>query len=218
MLPTADLLFPMKSPLALGATAFLRLLPLAALTLAAPAIRATSVVPPTFPNLVNQSDYIVRGVVKSVSSELIEDAQGRRIMTHVEIEVRQVIAGTPPQPLVLDMLGGTVGKQTMTVHGAPKFVVGDEDILFIQGNGKNFSPLVAMMHGRYPILADQAGRPFVARSNGAPLYSENDVSQPLESASTAQAEHASASPLTPDAFVAKIRAAHNPSNRSTLEN
>ncbi|HEY4301522.1 MAG TPA: hypothetical protein VGM73_11650 [Candidatus Didemnitutus sp.] len=208
----------MKFLPALIARIFLRILPITALAMAAPLTRATSVVPPSFSDLVNKSDYIVRGVVKSVSSELIEDAQGRRIVTHVEIDVRQVIAGTPPAHLVLDMLGGTVGRETLTVHGAPKFAVGDEDILFIQGNGTNFNPLVAMMHGRYPILADSTGRTFVARNNGRPLYSEDDVSLPMESTSAVNAAHASAAPLTPDAFVAKIQAAHNPSSRSTLEN
>src|ERR1019366_6473746 len=97
----------------------------------------TSVVPPDFSQLVNESDYIVRAVVKSVTSEWRENQGGRHIFTFVELDVREVIAGTPPQPLILEMLGGKVGNEELAVAGAPKFKVGDEDILFIQGNGQN---------------------------------------------------------------------------------
>src|SRR5512141_506778 len=62
--------------------------------------RATSVNAPEFTDLVNQSDFIVRAVVKSVTSEFAKPGS-RKIITKVELEVREVIAGKPPQPLVL---------------------------------------------------------------------------------------------------------------------
>jgi hypothetical protein len=94
-------------------------------------VSATSVVPPQFDELVNESDYIVRAVVKSVTSGWQEKQGRRRIYTFVELEVREVIAGTPPQPLVLRMLGGRIGGEEMVIEGAPKFEVGQEDILLV---------------------------------------------------------------------------------------
>src|SRR5690349_11410776 len=91
--------------------------------------RATTVVPPDFTELVNESEYIVRAVVKSVKSEWREKDGHRHIFTKVEVEVLEVINGTPPQPLVLDMLGGRVGEDEMVIEGMPKFAVGQEDIL-----------------------------------------------------------------------------------------
>jgi hypothetical protein len=182
--------------------------------------KATTVFPPTFASLVNQADYIVRAVVKSVTSEMQTDGSGRHIITKVELDVRQTIAGKPPQPLVLEMLGGTVGKETMAVEGAPKFQVGDEDILFVRGNGVQFTPLVGMMHGRYPILRDQtSGREYVARSNGIPLFNEQDVSQPMTgSASQRTAATTGAQPLSPADFVGRIQSAITSNSRAKLEN
>ena len=55
-------------------------------------VSATSVVPPQFDELVNESDCIVRAVVKSVTSERREKDGKSRIYTFVELEVREVIA------------------------------------------------------------------------------------------------------------------------------
>ena len=181
--------------------------------------QGTSVVPPDFQKLVDDSDYIVRAVVKSVTSEWRVNEGHRGIFTLVELDVKEVIRGTPPQPLVLVMLGGTVGDQTLTVAGAPQFKVGDEDILFIHGNGYYFSPLVAVMHGRYPVRRNpDNGREFIARSNGRPLYHENDVAQPMAEGATAQpALRASRLPLTPAEFVTRIKAAAVNSSRAKAQ-
>jgi hypothetical protein len=174
---------------------------------------ATSVVPPEFDALVGQADYIVRAVVKSVSAEWrVTDSQ-RSIITKVELEVREVIAGTPPQPLILELLGGKIGEEELVVHGVPRFSVGQEDILFIRGNGVQFCPVVALMHGRYPLRRDQTtGREFVARSNGEPLYSEQDVARPLRER-PARAQPLSAQALSAADFTVKIRASYQNTHR-----
>jgi hypothetical protein len=78
---------------------WLRFLPGAlALFLALTSGQATTVRPPTFAELVNESDYIVRAKVKSVTSEWREKQGLRHIFTFVELEVLEVIDGTPPQP------------------------------------------------------------------------------------------------------------------------
>lgn len=166
--------------------------------------RATTVIPPKFEELVAKSDFVVRAVVTDVSAEMKGQGAGRAIVTKITIQVRQVISGSAPATVVLEQLGGQIGAERMVVDGTPNFQVGDEDILFVHGNGKNFSPLVALMHGRYPILKDGTGREYVARANGAPLYSEQEVSQPFAAARTgALAEHAPA--LSPEEFVSRIQ-------------
>ena len=142
-------------------------------------VQATTVVPPNFDELVNESDYIVRAVVKSVTSEWREKQGHRHIFTFVELEVLEVIHGTPPQPLVLEMLGGEVGGEAMVVQGMPKFEVGQEDILFVRGNGRQFYPLTAAMHGRYPVVRDKGGHAHVTRSNHAALHATAEVAQSM---------------------------------------
>ena len=170
--------------------------------------RATSVEPPDFNTLVNSADYVVRGVVKAVNSEWREKNGHNYIATKVEVEVREVIRGTPPARVVLDMVGGRVGEDELVVEGAPKFQVGDEDILFVHGNGQMLSPLVALMHGRYPIFRDaKTGQEYALRSNGMPLYSEQDVSLPMTQLSAVKRANPAAKPMAASAFIQKIRAA-----------
>ena len=184
------------------------------LALAAPAGRATTVEPPEFSQLVNGSDCIVRAVVKNVTSVKKARARGVKIFTEVELEVVEVIAGQPPAKLTLEMLGGRVGQEELTVEGAPQFHVGDEDILFVSGNGRNLSPLYAMMHGRYPILKDAAtGRAYVARANRAPLHSTAEVSRPMAEGAAPGVQRgqlAVSGALTPEEFIRQIRANANP--------
>jgi hypothetical protein len=178
--------------------------------LAANPARATTVIAPDFNSLVSGADYVVRAAVKSVTSEYRTTPQGRAIFTKVELQVLETITGTPPQPLVLQLLGGTADGVTMRVEGVPQFRVGDEDILFVQNNGTQFYPLVGIMNGKFPVKYDAVtGTAYVARSNGVPLYDEKDVKQEMGSASAAQAQHPAQQPLSPEAFATKIREAHN---------
>ncbi len=180
--------------------------------------RATTVIAPDFDSLVKQSDYIVRGVVTSVTSEWRENNGQRFISSRVTIDVKETIAGTPPQPLILQMVGGKVGKDTLTIEGAPRFVEGEEHILFVKGNGQTFYPLVAIMHGQYPIKKDEKnGAAYVARSNGKPLRNEAEVAQPLvtEFGPLAAAANSPSAPpaLSPEDFSRRIRASREKSTK-----
>lgn len=181
--------------------------------------RATSVRAPEFSALVNDSDYIVRAKVQSVRSEFIGPG-GRKIVTWVELEVREIIAGVPPSPLVLRILGGKVGDREMILEGAPRFEVGEESILFVQGNGRQIYPLVAMMHGIYPIKREESGREFVTRGNRVPLQSTAEVAIPMVEGNSAQLQLRLKHPaqaLTPVQFAREIRAAVKSDNTRLRE-
>lgn len=168
--------------------------------------RATSVVPPSFEELVNQSDYVVHAVVKSVTAELRTAPSGNQVIhSRVELEVKEIVAGQPPATVVLDVLGGRLGDRELSIEGAPKFTAGEEAVFFVQGNGTQIYPLTRMMHGVYPVLKDAANRAYIARSNGAPLHDVSEVSQPAEGSVHATSVDAG-SALTPADFIQKIRA------------
>lgn len=177
---------------------------------AASRLAATTVIPPEFPELVNGSDYVVRAKVKAITAETrVKDGQ-ELIYTKVELEVLEVIAGRPPQPLVLTMLGGQVGDRKLTVQGAPAFYVGAEDVLFIKGNGRAFSPLYALMHGQYPVMADEkrAGRRYMNRSNLVPLLSTGEVATPMAQGELAERLRRLRDPgqaLTPEQFIQAVK-------------
>jgi hypothetical protein len=179
---------------------------------------ATTVEPPAFPELVGQSDYVVRGTVAAISSEWRE-YQGRKyIASQVEIQVSEVVKGAPPARVVLQLVGGRIGEDELRIEGAPKFQIGEEDIFFVKANGSAIFPLFGIMHGLYPILHDfKTGQDFVLRSNGMPLYSEQDVSLPMSRLSDAKVNNPATSPLTADAFIRLIRRSPVRPTPSTVE-
>jgi len=167
---------------------------------------ATTVVAPDFADLVSQADYVVRANVKSVTAEWRENQGRKYIASQVALEITEIIRGIPPQPLVLELVGGRVGKEELVIEGAPQFLAGDDVILFVQGNGRQIYPLVAIMHGLYPVVKDEKSQQeYVLRSNGRPLYHEQDVSLPIGAQSAAKTANPAALPMTAAAFIQKIR-------------
>lgn len=171
--------------------------------------RATTVNAPDFENLVAQTDYVVRVEVTAITSAWRENPKvpGQLyIGSRVELRVLEVITGNPLQPLVLEVMGGQVGREVMTVEGAPNFRVGEESILFVHGNGRMIVPLTAMMHGYYPVRRDsRTGEDRVLRSNGKFLYSEHDVVLPLGATSGVVLRNPRARPLSAAEFSTRIR-------------
>jgi hypothetical protein len=145
------------------------LLLLAGLTLAARTAPATTVIPPTFDELVTQAEVIFQGSVTDVRSQWVGEGGQRHIISDVTFTVEDTVKGAPGQTYTLRMLGGTVDGETMGVSDAPKFKVGDKDILFVENNGKQFVPLVGIMHGRFRVQRDQSGQEVVANNEGEPV-------------------------------------------------
>jgi hypothetical protein len=168
---------------------------------------ATTVEAPDVGTLLSQSDYVVRAVVKSATPEWREHAGRRYIGTRVELEIKEVIKGTPPSPLVINLIGGRIGPDELIVEGMPGFRAGDDRVLFVHGEQRQMFPLVALMHGVYPIIHDaQSGQDYVLRSNGHPLYRAEDVSLPMDRHSQARPLPPGARPLTVAAFINQLRA------------
>jgi len=177
---------------------------------------ATTVVAPSFPELVAEARTIVRARVTAVAPFWAETPAGRVIKTRVTFAVEQHLKGLAAPVLTLDFLGGELDGQGMRVAGMPQFSVGATDILFVGPDGARFCPLIAVMHGRYRVLTDAATRrAYVARNDGTPLLSEHDVQLP-QTASPVEARLKPASAaLTPAAFEQRIvaelsRRAHLP--------
>lgn len=177
-----------------------------------PMARATTVVPPSFAELVSAADAIYRGEVKAVESRRVAAADGTGLIkTFVTFAVERTLKGPAQNEVVLEFLGGTVGDESLTVSGMPKFKAGDREFVFLQKNGVQFCPLVAMMHGRYRVMRDaSAGRDYVARDNRAPLTDVTEIQLPMNAlpatVQAATAGDARARAFTPAAFESQITA------------
>jgi hypothetical protein len=155
-------------------------------------LRATTVIPPTFDELVSRADVIFQGSVTDVRSQWIGEGAQRHIVTYVSFKVDEAIKGTPGSSYTMRMLGGTVDGQTMEVTDSPKFKLGDRDILFVEHNGEQFIPLVGIMHGRFRIERDpQDGHEIVATNSGERLA---DVTRLGKEEHVAASEKAAISP------------------------
>jgi len=152
------------------------------LGLVAASARATSVVPPTFAELVAEADAIYRGRVTQLQVRRVElpNGNGSVIKTFVSFAIERVLKGAAATEVVLEFLGGTIGDERLEVSGMPRFAAGEREIVFVQKNGVQFCPLVAMRHGRYRVARDPAsGREHVVRDNGLPLTTTAEVELPL---------------------------------------
>lgn len=143
--------------------------------------RATSVVPPSFPELVQESDGVYRGRVTDIQARRATSPDGTAIIkTFVTLAVERTLKGAARADITLEFLGGTIGEESLVVAGMPRFNLGAAEYVFVQGNGVQFCPLVAMGHGRYRLMRDTAAnREYVARDNGAPLTDLAQVEVPL---------------------------------------
>jgi len=137
--------------------------------LAVASVRATTVVPPTFDQLVSDAEFIFEGTVTDSRSQWTGEGAERHIVTHVTFKIEDAVKGAPGTNYTIRILGGTVAGETMEVSDTPRFKVGDRDILFVEHNGTQFVPLVGIMHGRFRVQTDANGRDVVAKDNGALL-------------------------------------------------
>lgn len=148
-------------------------------------LRALTVVPPSFEDLVARAEVVVRTEV--LGSRCVEKGEGpsRRIVTLVHLRVERVLVGKAPAELEIELLGGTVGEESLEVAGMTQFTKGDRDILFIAHNGRSFCPLVGVNHGRFLLVSGDAGAPeWVARSDASPLHSVAEIRSALGSPSS----------------------------------
>ena len=164
---------------------------------------ATTVIPPSFDELVSRAEVIFQGTVTDVRSQWVGEGGQRHINSYVTFKVEDAIKGKPGAQITLQMLGGTVGSETMEVTDAPKFKVGDRDILFVENNGTQFVPLVGIMHGRFRVKKDEAGRDAAFTNEGSPL---SDVTQLGKNEVAASAGHAMSAQTLKQAIHAKALA------------
>ncbi len=157
-------------------------------SLALSVARATTVIPPTFDELVTKAEMIFEGTVTGSRSEWTGEGSNRHIVTYISFKIEDAIKGAPGSDYTIQMFGGTVDGETMEVSDAPRFKVGDRDILFVENNGTQFIPLVGIMHGRFHVQADANGADEkIAKDNGAAVANVAKLGQDEAAAVTGAA-------------------------------
>jgi hypothetical protein len=132
-------------------------------------VSATTVIPPTFNQLVGEAELIFEGTVTDAQSQWFGQGRERVIVTYVTFQIADAIKGTPGRSYTIRMLGGTIDGETAEVADAPRFQIGDHDVLFVEHNNQQFVPLVGIMHGRFRVQRNLSGEEIVAKDNSAGL-------------------------------------------------
>jgi hypothetical protein len=171
------------------------LLSLVLIGLAFVCANATTVIPPTFEQLVKQAELIFQGTVTESRSVWEGEGGQRHIETYVTFKVEDNVKGDTGASYTIRMLGGTVGDETMEISDAPKFKVGDRDILFVEHNYDQFVPLVGIGHGRFHVQRDeQTGRDIVVNAEGEALRDVTQLGRNEDAATAADVTEA----ISPD--------------------
>ena len=175
------------------------LLPLALIAISFTYITATTVIPPTFEQLVQQAELIFQGTVTDVRSVWEGEGAQRHINTYVTFQIGENMKGNAGSSYTIRILGGSVGDETMEVTDTPKFKMGDRDILFVEHNNDQFVPLVGINNGRFHVQRDgQTGRDIIVNGEGEPVRDVTKFGREEESVSAAEA-------ISPDQFKSAIQ-------------
>ncbi|TAK51715.1 MAG: hypothetical protein EPO25_15775 [Gammaproteobacteria bacterium] len=130
--------------------------------------------------LADQADLIVRGRVARIEYGMSVKTAADEMQvpfTYVTYAIDEVLKGSAAdgQSVTLRFLGGPIGNERiMVVQGVPLFDVGDEDVLFVRGNGSHACPLVRCGDGRFRAIGDQMysddGFEVLLNPAGQPVY------------------------------------------------
>jgi hypothetical protein len=173
-----------------------------AVVAAAHIVRATTVIPPSFDQLVTQAQAIFQGSVTDVRSQWVGEGSQRQIVSYVTFKVEDSLKGDTGTSYSIRMYGGTVGEDSMGISDAPVFKVGDRDIVFVENNGSQAIPLVGIMYGRFHVQRDQSGQDVVMRNEGEPVKNVASLGREMEAAAPANAAEPN---MTADAFKSAVK-------------
>jgi hypothetical protein len=128
------------------------LLALFFVVLAAFSADATTVIPLTFEQLVNESQAVVYGRVSEVRSQWTADR--RFIESVVTVEVLSGMKGSARESIAFTVPGGQVGRYLNVIPGAPTFVTGDLAVFFLTAQGARLPITTGLTQGIYRVRRD----------------------------------------------------------------
>src|SRR5688572_30220779 len=132
-------------------------------------VSATTVIPPTFDQLVDEAQLVFLGEVADKRSRWVDEPLGRAIVTDVTFRVEDVFKGNAPAHVVLEFLGGSIDGYEFRVSELTDFTIGARDVLFLESREQRPSPLVGMNYGRFPVMrTDPRGPDTIRDFEGRP--------------------------------------------------
>ena len=156
-----------------------------------------------FDQLIAEADQIFLGTVTALDSR--KEPTGA-IVTEVTFSTARVLKGAETGTMILEVLGGTVGEETMEVGGVPKFEIGVTYLVFAKDNRTAVFPIVGGAQGLYQIRRDETtGKDMILNAYGMPLASDTITAVTQPASSIPQGALPSPAPVSLDTFVQAIQ-------------
>ena len=179
---------------------------LAALAFFALPSHAATFEPLAFDQLTARAEQVFVGTVAEANPT--RTARGL-IVTNFVFTDLEPVKGAVGKTTSLRMAGGTIGRKTLTIPGAPTFRVGERYLVFVEGNGRVLFPTLGGPQGVFRMKYDtQKSRTLVEDYDGQPLTSLPNPAPPIarpKEASPRTGFAAQQEQFTQEAFVAEIR-------------
>ncbi|MGH8017288.1 MAG: hypothetical protein ACREIA_03210 [Opitutaceae bacterium] len=102
---------------------------LGAVLLSPPGSRATTVIPPTFDELVERSALVIRTHVVDTRCEWRGEGENHHIVTVVSLAVDETIVGDAAGTIELEFFGGEIDGERQFVSGQTLFARGQEALI-----------------------------------------------------------------------------------------
>ena len=158
------------------ATARLVSVVLAMVALAAPAWAQGTANALSFDQLVARAPLVVVATTTGRHADWEIYGSSRLIITTVTLQVEQTLKGSAPRTLSIEVMGGTLGDETLHVSHVPEFKVGDRDVLFLNNAPHAVSPVVGSDQGRFRVITESAtGTPRVLTLGFLPVTSTTEI-------------------------------------------
>jgi len=108
-------------------------------------------------DLTDNSRAVLLGEPVEAYSEWATIGEQRRIVTYTRVLLREAVLGTPESEVMVQTLGGRVGKIGQLVHGEAALRVNEPSLLFIQDSSAGVTRVTAMAQGHYRLISDAQG-------------------------------------------------------------
>jgi hypothetical protein len=107
-----------------------------------------------------ESDLVIRGRVES--SESYWNDKHTKVFTRTRIAVDEAYKGGAPATVDVVQLGGKVGNVKVTVHGASRWKVGEEVLVFAEPHDETHFRVAGFSQGKFMIERDpDTGEAFI---------------------------------------------------------
>lgn len=133
----------------------------------------------TLEQMARRADAIFIG--KAVGSRTEWNVERTRIYTYVTFEVERFLkGGAGEREMTIRLLGGRVGAFTSMVPGTPRFLEGEEVLLFCAGARARIPTVLGLSLGKFTLRRDAAGQRILKRDiSGLMLRNYRTDSRPV---------------------------------------